>query len=144
MGKVKYNEEMKLQTVKYVLEGGKSASKVTERSARTVKYGLLKRSDESLLITVKFTAVEKSRKPLRQMVFSSANGRFEELCERTDSIPKCGRNGSRTERQKVMVCIAKTRSNATFCPIDLMNSGQEILPISPPTWGGFILLPSWI
>ena len=29
MGKVKYSEEMKLQTVKYVLEGGKSA---TERS----------------------------------------------------------------------------------------------------------------
>lgn len=30
MGKVKYNEEMKLQTVKYVLEGGKSATKVTK------------------------------------------------------------------------------------------------------------------
>lgn len=25
-----------------------------------------------------------------------------------------------------------------------MNSGQEILPTFPPTWGGFILLPSWI
>ena len=30
MGKVKYNEEMKLQTVKYVLEGGKSATKVAK------------------------------------------------------------------------------------------------------------------
>lgn len=86
----------------------------------------------------------KIMNPLKQRVFSSANGRFEELCERTDSIPKLGRNGIRTERQKVMVCIAKTKSNATFCPIDLMNSGQEILPIFPPTWGGFILLPFWI
>ena len=30
MGKVKYSEEMKLQTVKYVLEGGKSATKVSK------------------------------------------------------------------------------------------------------------------
>lgn len=30
MGKVKYNEEMKLQTVKYVLDGGKSATKVAK------------------------------------------------------------------------------------------------------------------
>ena len=30
MGKVKYSEEMKLQTVKYVLEGGKSATKVAK------------------------------------------------------------------------------------------------------------------
>ena len=30
MGKVKYNEEMKLQTVEYVLEGGKSATKVAK------------------------------------------------------------------------------------------------------------------
>lgn len=30
MGKIKYSEEMKLQTVKYVLEGGKSATKVSK------------------------------------------------------------------------------------------------------------------
>lgn len=30
MGKVKHSEEMKLQTVKYVLEGGKSATKVSK------------------------------------------------------------------------------------------------------------------
>ena len=30
MGKVKYNEEMKLQTVKYVPPGGKSATKVAK------------------------------------------------------------------------------------------------------------------
>ena len=30
MGKVKYSEEMKLQTVKYVLEGGKSATKISK------------------------------------------------------------------------------------------------------------------
>ena len=30
MGKVKYNEEMKLQTVKYVLDGSKSATKVAK------------------------------------------------------------------------------------------------------------------
>ena len=30
MGKVKYSEEMKLQTVKYVLEGGRSATKVAK------------------------------------------------------------------------------------------------------------------
>lgn len=30
MGKVKYGEEMKLQTVKYVLEGEKSATKVSK------------------------------------------------------------------------------------------------------------------
>ena len=39
MGKVKYNEEMKLQTVKYVLEGGKSATKVAkEFGIDTRKY----------------------------------------------------------------------------------------------------------
>ena len=30
MGKVKYSEEMKLQTVKYVLKGGKSATKISK------------------------------------------------------------------------------------------------------------------
>ena len=30
MGKVKYSEEMNLQTVKYVLEGGKSANKISK------------------------------------------------------------------------------------------------------------------
>ncbi len=30
MGKVKYSDEMKLQTVKYVLEGGKSATKISK------------------------------------------------------------------------------------------------------------------
>ena len=30
MGKIKYSEEMKLQTVKYVLEGGKSATKASK------------------------------------------------------------------------------------------------------------------
>ena len=30
MGKVKYSEEMKLKTVKYVLEGGKSATKISK------------------------------------------------------------------------------------------------------------------
>ena len=30
MGKVKYNEEMKLQTVKYVIDVGKSAMKVAK------------------------------------------------------------------------------------------------------------------
>ncbi len=30
MGKAKYSEEMKLQTVKYVLEGGKSATKISK------------------------------------------------------------------------------------------------------------------
>ena len=30
MGKVKYSEEMKMQTVKYVLDGGKSATKLSK------------------------------------------------------------------------------------------------------------------
>ena len=30
MGKVKYSEEMRLQTIKYVLEGGKSATKISK------------------------------------------------------------------------------------------------------------------
>jgi transposase-like protein len=30
MGKAKYSEDMKLQTVKYVLEGGKSATNVSK------------------------------------------------------------------------------------------------------------------
>ena len=42
MGKVKYSEEMKLQTVKYALEGGKSATKVSKElgiNANTVCAG---------------------------------------------------------------------------------------------------------
>jgi transposase len=109
MGKVKYNEEMKLQTVKYVLEGGKSATKVAK------ELGI----DTNTVCRWEW----KIRRIMRE------NGFY----------PQTRKKWKPYRKAKVMVCIARTRSNATFCPIDLMNSGQEILPISPPTWGGFIL-----
>ena len=38
MGKVKYSPEMRAQTVKYIPEGGKSASKAAERIKRSAAF----------------------------------------------------------------------------------------------------------
>ena len=41
MEKVKYSEEMKLQTVKYVLEGGRLATKVSKELGIHERTGML-------------------------------------------------------------------------------------------------------
>lgn len=108
MGKVKYNEEMKLQTVKYVLEGGKSATKVAK------ELGI----DTNTVCRWEW----KIRRIMRE------NGFYPQMRKKRKPYRKAKSDGTYSEN----------KVKRHFCPIDLMNSGQEILPISPPTWGGIL------
>ena len=57
MGKVKYSEEMKLQTVKYVHEGGKSATKISKELG--IDTTILAKNSFSLCSKALFSTLKK-------------------------------------------------------------------------------------
>ena len=61
MGKVKYSEEMKLQTVKYVHEGGKSATKISKELG--IDTTILAKNSFSLCSKALFCYAQKRNDP---------------------------------------------------------------------------------
>lgn len=65
MGKIKYSEEMKLQTVKYVLDGGKSATKVAKELGMESFFATL---NKELTFRKTYATIEEVRTDLYRYI----------------------------------------------------------------------------
>lgn len=125
MGKIKYSEEMKLQTVKYVLEGGKSATKVSKelgidtntvcRWVREYREANQMPSYEAEQRIRRQSADQmaygcrKMKVALQEEGVSISEWKIRRIMKENGLYPKTEKNGSCIKRQKVTVFIVKTR-----------------------------------